>query len=110
MISNLHLKTTTFIPLVILDDLTLLCEHGFGSVLIEIDNFEAAKAIQERTTNDFNSILIKRIHQLLLQFDQCKIRHILREANQDVYILVKLAHYRFNNLCLYKVSPLGGMI
>ncbi|KAH1122602.1 hypothetical protein J1N35_005762 [Gossypium stocksii] len=86
--------------------LTLLCEHDFGNVLIETDNLEAVKAIQERTTNGSNSALIGRIHQLLLRFEQWNVCHIPREDNKDANRMVELAHLISYDLFLYEVSPL----
>ncbi|MBA0739331.1 hypothetical protein Gogos_012615, partial [Gossypium gossypioides] len=86
----------------ILNDLTLLCERDFGSVLIETDNLEAAKALQVRTTNGSNSALIRRIYQLLLRFEQWSVRRIPRENNQNADRLVKIVHYSSYNLCLYE--------
>lgn len=54
----------------ILDGLTLLCDCDYGSVLIETNNLETVKTIQEKITNGSNSVLIRRIHYLLIRFEQ----------------------------------------
>ncbi|MBA0804783.1 hypothetical protein Gohar_004350 [Gossypium harknessii] len=50
-----------------LDGLTLLIDRGYDNVLIQIDNLEAAQAIQESFSDSSNFALIRRIHQLLSQ-------------------------------------------
>ncbi|MBA0624128.1 hypothetical protein Godav_009528, partial [Gossypium davidsonii] len=94
----------------IVDGLTLLYDCGFGSILIETDNLEAVKTLQERTTNGSNSVLIRRVHQLLLRFEQWNIRHIPRKDNQDVDRMVKLVYYKSYDLCLYETSSLVELI
>lgn len=101
--------------------LVSLYDRDFSDILIEIDNFEAIKVIQEKTPNDFNSALIRRIHHVLLHFEQWNIHHVLREDNKDINTLAKLrhkdidtlaklTHHRSYDLCLYEDCPLGRMI
>ncbi|MBA0813945.1 hypothetical protein Gohar_027759, partial [Gossypium harknessii] len=68
----------------IFNDLVLLIDRGYDNVLIQTDNLEAVKVIQERPPNGSKSTLIKRIHQLLSQMiEHWHIRHISREDNQN---------------------------
>ncbi|MBA0761776.1 hypothetical protein Gotri_024370 [Gossypium trilobum] len=78
----------------ILDDLVLLIDCGYDNVFIQTDNLEAVKAIQEMPSNGSNSVLIRRIHQLLTRIGHRHIRHFSREDNQDADRLVKLAQHR----------------
>ncbi|MBA0873182.1 hypothetical protein Goshw_028664 [Gossypium schwendimanii] len=54
----------------ILDGLDILIGRVYDNVLIQPDNLEATKVIQEISFEGSNSTLIRRIHQLLLQFGQ----------------------------------------
>ncbi|MBA0572151.1 hypothetical protein Golob_002511, partial [Gossypium lobatum] len=54
----------------ILDGLAILIGRVYDNVLIQPDNLEATKVIQEISSEGSNSTLIRRIHQLLLQFGQ----------------------------------------
>ncbi|MFQ6622032.1 hypothetical protein Gotur_002605, partial [Gossypium turneri] len=56
----------------------------------------------DKTSNGSNSALVRRVHQLLKHFNYWHIRHIPKENNQDADRLVKLAHHRTFDLCLYE--------
>ncbi|MBA0750720.1 hypothetical protein Gogos_002110, partial [Gossypium gossypioides] len=77
---------------------------GFNRFLGNCSSFYA-----KLKTKGSSSTLIRRIHQMLLRFDQWNVRHISREDNQDVDRMVKLTHYNSYDLCLYETSPLGEM-
>ncbi|MBA0818222.1 hypothetical protein Gohar_019519 [Gossypium harknessii] len=70
---------------------------------------EVIMIIQERSSEGFNSALVRRIHQMLLRFSQWSIRHISREENQGVDHLVILVQHRTKDLCLFEISSLKGL-
>lgn len=72
-------KCSIFYAVGILDSLTLLIDRDYDCVLIQIDNLKGVQIIQEKTTNGFDSSLVRKINQLLRHFDYWHIRHIFRE-------------------------------
>ncbi|MBA0845216.1 hypothetical protein Goarm_022906 [Gossypium armourianum] len=63
----------------ILDGLKLILDKRFERVSIQTVNLEAVNAIQDGSSENSNSTLVRRIHLLLKMVKQWKIQHISRE-------------------------------
>ncbi|MBA0741979.1 hypothetical protein Gogos_015096, partial [Gossypium gossypioides] len=75
----------------ILEGLSLLVELGYDSVLIHFDCLEAFTTILEGSFEGSNSVLVRRIYQILLWFKYWDIRQISRGENQEANHLSKMA-------------------
>ncbi|MBA0687168.1 hypothetical protein Goari_014723 [Gossypium aridum] len=73
----------------ILEGLKLIKRGGHNKVIIQSDSLEVVKAIQGSITS--NSALIRQIQCILSQEGKWLLRYILREHNQVVDCLTKLA-------------------
>ncbi|MBA0758384.1 hypothetical protein Gotri_021389 [Gossypium trilobum] len=70
---------------------TQLNRWGLDRVLIQTDNLEVVKIIQERQLASANSVLVRRILQLLKLVGYWRIRHVPREENRVADSLAKTA-------------------
>ncbi|MBA0882008.1 hypothetical protein Goshw_006329, partial [Gossypium schwendimanii] len=90
----------------ILDGFNLLLERRFDKVSIQTDSFEAVNIIQDGSSGNSNSTLIKRILQVLNMFKQWKIQHLPRENNSIVDSLAKSVRTKSLGLRLFEYPPL----
>ncbi|MBA0874241.1 hypothetical protein Goshw_013897, partial [Gossypium schwendimanii] len=90
----------------ILDGLNLLLEKRFDRVSIQTDSIEAVNIIQDGSSRNSNSTLIRRIFQVLNMFKQWKIQHLPREENSIADNLAKSACTRSLGLRLFEYPPL----
>ncbi|MBA0712745.1 hypothetical protein Golax_011823 [Gossypium laxum] len=70
---------------------------------------EAINAIQDQVPNGSDSVLVKRIHQLLSKIEHWIIQHIPREDNKEADEITKLVQERREGLQVFKASPLGNL-
>ncbi|MBA0717602.1 hypothetical protein Golax_005403, partial [Gossypium laxum] len=82
----------------VLDGFILIHERGCQKVVIHMDNLEVVKAIQIAHLADSFSALLRRIHMSLQAIQHWKIKHVPREWNEVVDLIVKLATVRSTNM------------
>ncbi|MBA0867322.1 hypothetical protein Goshw_029264, partial [Gossypium schwendimanii] len=90
----------------ILDGLNLLLERRFDRVSIQPDSIEAVNIIQDVSSGNSNSTLIRRILQVLNMFKQWKIQHFPREENSTADSLAKSVRTKSLGLRLFEDPPL----
>ncbi|MBA0640561.1 hypothetical protein Goklo_023487, partial [Gossypium klotzschianum] len=78
---------------------------GFDRVLIHIDNSEVVKIIQESQLASANSVLVRRILQLLKLVGYWRIRHVSREENRVVNSLTKMASDKKEDIWVFEEVP-----
>ncbi|KAH1073635.1 hypothetical protein J1N35_025963 [Gossypium stocksii] len=86
----------------ILDGLKLIADRRDERVLIQMDSLQAAKIIQDDSTGNSNSTLIRRIRQTLPMVKQWKIQHFPREENTITDNLVKMVRDKRPDLKLFE--------
>ncbi|MBA0855429.1 hypothetical protein Goshw_013736 [Gossypium schwendimanii] len=65
-----------------LDGLSLIQDKHFEGVLIQVDSLKMIEAIQEFSSTDSSSTLIRRIHQILAKVGHWVIEYIPNELNE----------------------------
>ncbi|MBA0808850.1 hypothetical protein Gohar_024557, partial [Gossypium harknessii] len=90
----------------ILDGLNLLLERRFDRVSTQPDSIEAVNIIQDVSSRNSNSTLIRRILQVLNMFKQWKIQHFPREENSIAGSLAKSVRTKSLRLRLFEDPPL----
>ncbi|MFQ6649958.1 hypothetical protein Gotur_022468 [Gossypium turneri] len=91
----------------ILDGLTCLVDRCYDNIIIQSNNLDVVKNIQEGLVEGSNSALVRIIHQILLRLGHWSICHIHREDNQDADRLIKMIHERSYELRMFETSPFG---
>ncbi|KAH1128923.1 hypothetical protein J1N35_000301 [Gossypium stocksii] len=89
----------------ILDGLKIVQRRGHVHVTIQSDSLEVVKSILCSSSTDSNSVLIRRICNILSQENYWILRHILREYNQVADCLAKQALTEKANLQVFDVPP-----
>ncbi|MBA0812303.1 hypothetical protein Gohar_026281, partial [Gossypium harknessii] len=89
----------------ILDRLNFILERRFDRVSIQTDGIEAVNIIQDGSSRNSNSTLIRRILQVLNMFKQWKIQHLTREENSIADSLAKSVRTRSLSLRLFEYPP-----
>ncbi|MBA0566669.1 hypothetical protein Golob_011466, partial [Gossypium lobatum] len=89
----------------ILDGLSLIHDSSFAEVMMQTNNLEVVKAIQETSSSILNSALISCIHHLLENVGPWGIQHILRKFNNVVDCIAKLAFDTRHGLKVFKEIP-----
>ncbi|MBA0557248.1 hypothetical protein Golob_014326 [Gossypium lobatum] len=87
----------------ILDGLTLIHDRQYASVMIQTDNLEAVRIIQDSSLTSSNFVLIRRIHLLLVNAELWVIQHFPRDHNKVVDYLAKMTFGTNNGLKIFKV-------
>ncbi|MBA0800863.1 hypothetical protein Gohar_011275, partial [Gossypium harknessii] len=82
----------------ILDGLMLLQKQGYKKVVIQSDNLQVVKAIQDNLLEDSNLVLIKRIQQVLQHESHWLLRHVPKEKNQVADCITKMSFDKRKNL------------
>ncbi|MBA0675854.1 hypothetical protein Goari_017375, partial [Gossypium aridum] len=73
-----------------LDGLALIQDRRYTGVMIQMDNIEIVKAIQNSSSTVLNSTLIKQIHQLLANVGLWVLQYIPREINKITDSIAKM--------------------
>lgn len=90
----------------ILDDLVVLQRQGLNRVLIQIDNLEVVKLIQESQSTSANSSLVRRVLQLLKLVGCWRIRqYVPREENRVTDSLAKMASDKKKDVRIFAEVP-----
>ncbi|MBA0874014.1 hypothetical protein Goshw_010368, partial [Gossypium schwendimanii] len=90
----------------ILNRLNLLLERRLEKVSIQTNSIEAVNIIQDGSSGNSNSTLLKRLLQVLKMVKQWKIQHIPREENSIADSLAKSICTRSLGLRLFEDPPL----
>ncbi|MBA0548604.1 hypothetical protein Golob_019694 [Gossypium lobatum] len=90
----------------ILDGLNFILDRSFERVLIQTSSIETVNTIQEGSSGNSNSALVRRIHHILAQMKQWKIHHISRKESFIVDSLAKSIHSRRLSLRLVINPPM----
>ncbi|MBA0684542.1 hypothetical protein Goari_026126, partial [Gossypium aridum] len=90
----------------ILDGLMLLQKQGYKKVVIQSDNLQVVKAIQDNLLEDSNLVLIKRIQQVLQHESHWLLRHVPKEKNQVADCITNMSFDKREDLKVFE-SPLG---
>ncbi|MBA0718604.1 hypothetical protein Golax_006344 [Gossypium laxum] len=75
----------------ILDRFLVLLNRGFRRVIVQFDNVEVVKVLQDEAIMDSRMTLLRRIQQIMRIGGQWRIRYIPRENNLVVDYLAKLS-------------------
>lgn len=89
----------------ILDGLSLLIVNQCKRVLIQTNNLEVFKAIQDPDSKSSCSTLVRRIRQLLDSVRNWRLDHIPKEANKDADQMARMTFEREYDLHLFTESP-----
>ncbi|MBA0550442.1 hypothetical protein Golob_021390, partial [Gossypium lobatum] len=90
----------------ILDDLVVLQRQGLNRVLIQIDNLQVVKLIQESQSASANSSLVRRVLQLLKLVGYWRIRqYVPREENRVVDSSAKMASDKKKDVRIFEEVP-----
>ncbi|MBA0702873.1 hypothetical protein Goari_026982, partial [Gossypium aridum] len=75
----------------ILDRFLVLLNRGFKRVIVQFDNLEVVKVLQDEAIMDSRMTLLRKIQQIMRIGGQWRIRYIPRENNLIVDYLAKLS-------------------
>ncbi|MBA0674719.1 hypothetical protein Goari_016300 [Gossypium aridum] len=90
----------------ILDGLNFILDRSFVRVLIQTGSIETVNTIQEGSSGNSNSALVRRIHHILAQMKQWKIHHISRKESFITDSLAKFIHSKRLSLRLVINPPM----
>ncbi|MBA0566520.1 hypothetical protein Golob_011330, partial [Gossypium lobatum] len=94
---------------VIFNGLTLILDWVHDKVLINTDSMETVHAIQDTSSRDSNSALIRQIQQLLTNANQWHTQHISREDHKIIDYLTKITCNNNNDIKLFD-QPLSEVL
>lgn len=104
--SNLGVRSNMFAELwAIRQGLTLAWDAGYPRVIVETDSLEAVRLVDDNFMVRTHRALVHDIRFLIARDWECKIQHVLREANQCADHLAKLGATQLETQIIWQNPP-----